>query len=263
VITAGVLVQGHSSSSGVPAVSGPVLRSLTVDAAVTELAEGSETVPEVRGVYSDGRVRELFSGVVWHVSAPGVLGVRGQTLVAGKEGTARVTAEAGGKRSAPVTVTVYKEINGHRLPPEPDPKVNNATLLGVDVNHNDVRDDVERWIYEHYKDKHPIHIDIAMQAARAKQHMLRNPDKAKLIHDEMVAPLICESYYRIYAKYFDEKIIVHEKINTKVFRNLILNTSNRQKAYAEYDALLSGDIYKTPKVDRNMSSYCDFNTSIY
>ncbi len=37
-------------------------------------------------------------------------------------------------------------IHGHRLPPEPDPKVNNATLLGVDVNHNGVRDDVERWI---------------------------------------------------------------------------------------------------------------------
>ncbi|HFD14302.1 MAG TPA: hypothetical protein ENJ34_03265, partial [Epsilonproteobacteria bacterium] len=58
-------------------------------------------------------------------------------------------------------------INGHVLPPEPDPKVNNATLLGVDVNHNGVRDDVERWIYETYKDKHPIYIDIAMQAARA------------------------------------------------------------------------------------------------
>ena len=37
-------------------------------------------------------------------------------------------------------------INGYILPPEPDPKLNNATLLGVDSNHNGIRDDVERFI---------------------------------------------------------------------------------------------------------------------
>jgi len=60
-------------------------------------------------------------------------------------------------------------IYGHRLPPEPDTVVNNSTLLGIDVNNNGVRDDVERWIYETYKDKHPIHIDIAMQAETTPQ----------------------------------------------------------------------------------------------
>ena len=37
-------------------------------------------------------------------------------------------------------------INGYTLPPEPNPKLNNATLLGVDSNHNGIRDDVERFI---------------------------------------------------------------------------------------------------------------------
>ena len=41
-------------------------------------------------------------------------------------------------------------INGHTLPPEPDPDINNATLLGVDSNDNGVRDDVEWWIYKRY-----------------------------------------------------------------------------------------------------------------
>ena len=35
-------------------------------------------------------------------------------------------------------------INGITVPPEPAPDLNNATLAGVDVNNNGVRDDVER-----------------------------------------------------------------------------------------------------------------------
>ena len=71
------------------------------------------------------------------------------------------------------------------LPPEPDKTLNDSTLLGIDVNNNGVRDDVERWIYEEYKDKHPIHIDIAMQAARGYKLILETPERAKEIHDEV------------------------------------------------------------------------------
>ena len=39
-------------------------------------------------------------------------------------------------------------INGISVPPEPDPVQNNATVAGVDVNSNGVRDDVERKIAE-------------------------------------------------------------------------------------------------------------------
>ena len=47
-------------------------------------------------------------------------------------------------------------INGYTLPPEPDPKINNSTLLGVDSNKNGIRDDVERWIIKKYKDHHRL-----------------------------------------------------------------------------------------------------------
>lgn len=65
-----------------------------------------------------------------------------------------------------LTVSLFAETKEYTLPPEPDPKINNSTLLGIDSNNNGVRDDVERWIYMEYKDKHPIYIDIAMQAGR-------------------------------------------------------------------------------------------------
>ena len=128
-----------------------------------------------------------------------------------------------------LTLITYAEtaeiINGHILPPEPDPKINNSTLLGIDSNNNGVRDDVERWIYKTYKNKHPIHVDIAMQAGRAYQIILYDPSRAKEIHDEVVAPLACEAYYQIYAKYFNEPLLVREDINTKYFRKkIIFNT---------------------------------------
>lgn len=40
----------------------------------------------------------------------------------------------------------FEVINGITVPPEPAPSVNNATIVGVDLNGNGVRDDVERAI---------------------------------------------------------------------------------------------------------------------
>ena len=162
-----------------------------------------------------------------------------------------------------VNLTLPLMVNGHTLPPKPDKSVNDSTLLGVDVNDNGVRDDVERWIYKTYKDKHPIHIDIAMQAARAWQKVLENPSKAKELYPIVDAPSYCESYYKIYAKYFNEKVLINEDITNEFFREkIIFNTLERKKAYLEYDKLLSGDSYTTPKIGDG-KKLCDFNTSKY
>jgi len=154
-------------------------------------------------------------------------------------------------------------INGYQTPPEPDPVVNNSTLLGIDVNENGVRDDVERWIYTTYRDKHPVHIDIAMQAARAYKKVLKTPEKAKEIHDEVRAPLHCQFYYMYDAEYFNEQILIDENIITKYFiKTIIFNTENRLNAYLQYDESLSGDSYTLPKSEER-KALCDFNTSKY
>jgi len=159
---------------------------------------------------------------------------------------------------------VPEVIHGHQLPPEPNPVVNDSTLLGIDVNKNGVRDDVEIWILRKYKDKHPIHIDIAMQAGRAWQKVLADPTKASEIYPIVDAVSWCEGYYKIYAKYFNKPLLVSENINSKYFRkSIVFNTKERLEAYIDYDRLLSGYTYGTPVVDSNMSSYCDFNTSKY
>ena len=163
-----------------------------------------------------------------------------------------------------LTSNTYSEtINGHVLPPEPDSIINNSTLLGIDSNNNGVRDDVERWIYQTYKDKHPIHIDIAMQAGRAYKKVLETPERAKEIHNEVDKAAYCEMYYKLNAKYFNEHILVHEDINDRYFRHKIyFNTKERMDAYIQYDTLLSGDSYTLPKIIER-KALCDFNTSKY
>ena len=176
----------------------------------------------------------------------------------GDEGSSSASNNTNNSNSTSTQPTI---INGHTLPPEPDPIVNDSTLLGVDVNGNGVRDDVERWIYETYKDKHPIHIDIAMQAARAYKLVLEHPERAKEIHGEVSAASYCESYYKIYAKYFNEPILVQDNITNEYFRNtIIFNTEERKREYLKYDQLLSGDSYTTPKIGEG-KNLCNFDVS--
>ena len=158
----------------------------------------------------------------------------------------------------------YSEtITVHTLPPEPDPKINNATLLGIDSNKNGVRDDVERWIYEEYKDKHPIYTDISMQASRGYKLILETPERAKEIHDEVRKARHCEFYYAYSAKYFNEPILIKSDFETKYLRKKIyFNTRERKDAYMLYDTLLSGGSYTLPKLEDRKKA-CDFNTSKY
>jgi len=55
----------------------------------------------------------------------------------------------GGDEQVPTPVQMEK-INGIEVPPEPDAVKNNATLAGVDVNKNGVRDDIDRKIATSY-----------------------------------------------------------------------------------------------------------------
>lgn len=161
-----------------------------------------------------------------------------------------------------LTSNIYSEtINGHTLPPEPDPKINNSTLLGMDSNYNGVRDDVERWIYKTYKDKHPIYIDIAMQAGRAYKLVLETPEMAKEIRLKVNGALFCGWYYQNDAYRYNDPTLVHERIDVPV-KSKYFNTKKRSDVYRQYDRLLSGGVYGLPRA-KQRKALCDFNTSKY
>ncbi len=103
-----------------------------------------------------------------------------------------------------------------------------------------------------------------MQSSRAYKLVLEHPERVKEIYPILDAATWCEGYYKIYAKYFNKPLLIQEEIDTKYFRKKVyFNTQERWNAYIQYDTLLSGDTYSTPAVDKNMTSYCDFNTSKY
>jgi len=130
-------------------------------------------------------------------------------------------------------------IDGYTLPPEPDPKINNATLLGVDVNHNGVRDDVERWIYHTYN--HPIERGILMQSARAYQKVIVDPSKAKETVKYINNVTSCRFYWLDTNEYLSKK---YEYVHiTKEMRKIQFNTVERHIAYERYNGKLSGGVY--------------------
>ncbi|MCF6330792.1 MAG: hypothetical protein L3I99_04515 [Sulfurimonas sp.] len=155
-------------------------------------------------------------------------------------------------------------INGHTLPPVPDKILNDSTLLGIDSNDNGVRDDVEIWIYETYQDKHPIHIDIAMQAGRAWQKVLEDPSRAIEIRPIISAASSCEAYYKVCIKQDNPLYIKREDeiINSFFVEELFFNTDNRNQAFLTYDKLLSGGSYTIPWCSEK-EQLCDFNTTKY
>ncbi len=207
----------------------------------------------------------IDKNITWIVKPKGSIKENGTNIITPLQDT-NITLQAkhNNKLSNKITLHVKWIVNNHELPPEPDPKINNSTLLGVDVNNNDVRDDVERWIYEEYKDKHPIYIDILMQAGRGYKKALEMPERALEIRLQVNSSMYCEWYYSYDAKFFGEKNIVDKnEINRKYFRNIIyFNTEERKRAHDEYSMKLSGHVLVSPEIEYE-KSYCDFNTSKY
>jgi hypothetical protein len=202
--------------------------------------------------------------------------------------------------SAEDNVTQTSEVMyGHTLPPEPDPDINNATLLGVDSNDNGVRDDVERWIYKRYNTHipckmvevnvtipasgetvtgydevceekevpyHQIVREIAMQGARAAQIIIQEPEKARETMKYLNAAADCASYFQLWAEFRNEPLLFDTKIEKdysivgQEFDNIQFNTTMRTRAYAKYNMALSGGVYGSPSIDGRRNA-CDFNVT--
>jgi len=242
-------------------VDAPVSLQLTISKDSLKLDE--DTTLQVIASYKDNSSQDVTEEVEWISSQEDVVNIKNQTLQTKQEKNITLQAKYKNVTSNSVALEIYKEINEHKLPPQPDETLNNSTLLGIDSNNNGVKDDVERWIYEEYKDKHPVHIDIAMQAGRAYKKVLETPERALEIMDYVDAPLDCQAYYSTYAKYFNEPILVHENIDSRYFRHKIyFNTQERMNVYLQYDTLLSGGAYDLPKMEE-LKAKCDFNTSKY
>ena len=228
----------------------PLLRTLTLTIPKTTLNRDTNTTIELTATYDDNTTKDVTDQAEWIIDHPDAITIKSYTLIAKKDTNLTIQAKVGNTLSNKVNLSIYWEINGYRLPPEPDPKVNNATLLGVDVNNNGIRDDVERWIIIHYaKDpKYPkTKTAIALQYAWASQKILENPTMESSKYEDDA--LSCESYWAdLKTKNLSGFEYVQFRVNNKIFaapelKDKIYNTKSRIEQYFKFNASLSGHIF--------------------
>jgi len=267
-------------------VVAPTLTGMTLESNATTLNVGESVRLFVTGTYTNGNRKKIDANISYTVTPSDKADINNNILIAKKDGNVTVQATLDGKTSNPVTLSIYWEVNGHRLPPEPDPKVNNATLLGIDSNNNGVRDDVERWIYETYdtyipckdietichgdlgdfscietvcEDRpvpyHPVVREAMMEIARQAQIIIQEPEKAGETVLDFTKAFACAGDIS-FLKDKNNRKISESLLLDKKFKSIQFNTVQRVRAYANFNYYLSGGVYESLSTDYVLKKWC-------
>ncbi len=225
----------------------PIVESIALDKTTVEINEGNQTIITVTATLSDGSYKEI-TDVEWIIENKTVVSVINNVVHALRAGNTTLQAKYDNKRSNILNIHVYEEINGYRLPPEPNEAVSNSTLVGIDVNNNGVRDDVERYIIKRYAQdlKYPkTKTAIALQYAWASQKILENPtmESKKYIDDA----LDCQYYwFHKKQKNITDQMIQVADSNMSAFWKLKVQRSQWKRDNNTFnDPLLKDKIYNT------------------
>jgi hypothetical protein len=138
-----------------------------------------------------------------------------------------------------------------QLPPDPGP-AGDATLEGVDVNNNGIRDDIERWIYLTYQDSEKMRRAL-IQEYYPMQNMIihgHQQDRDAVYNDMDAMQRSSECLYYIHPE--------NPHIISKELEALIVNTDERFYAYMEASRMLGGGTFSGVPMSKWKSS-CNFN----
>jgi len=219
----------------------PVLTSITLESNATTVNVGDTVQLTLKGTYSDGSSSAVNENITYTISPTDSAEVNGS-----------VQASIDRVNSNTITLNITWIVNGHVLPPEPDPVENDATLLGVDSNNDGVRDDIERKVYATYPKA--IQRAVMLQAFRAEQKMLADPDmvdNAKVWTRDVNKFMYCAMYLQIYKNQDEMK-----RKDAELTSEWQFNNKERVKIYMDYNKALSGGIYSIPNP---LLQDCEFN----
>ena len=127
---------------------------------------------------------------------------------------------------------VYETINGISVPPYPDPTINNATLAGVDLNGNGIRDDVERYLAKNTDSKEDY--DSLLPYARYFCQLSRFPTTGTIEDVAGVAKIVWSLNISDIEK-------IRNKLGVDFFANVnkkILNTEERNNRYNKVSSFM-------------------------
>jgi len=227
----------------------PKVTSIALNKSNIQLNENNQTSISVSATYDDNSTIDITDDTEWIINNSSIVSIDKGTITPLSEGTTTLQAKYNNLTSTQISITVYKEINGYKLPPEPDETLNNSTLLGIDVNNNGVRDDVEIYVIKRFA-KDPefpkTKTALAMQYAWSAQKILENPTMESSKFEDYA--LSCETYW-INKKTKDMSLLDDIKYSQKhsVFgddeiKEKIYNTRIRVEQMFLYNAALSGNI---------------------
>jgi len=149
-------------------------------------------------------------------------------------------------------------VRGYKLPPEPDPKINNSTLLGVDSNNNMLRDDVERWIVQHdnWSDKR---IAASLQAARGFQLTMDENFGSNELRSTYLS--MNTDVLSVIKELEGHRPDLGEELDTlKMFELRVFNTPERINAYRKYDSSFGGKLVNGfPGYGKFAYKYADYS----
>ena len=236
--------------------SKPAPKSLKLTLEKNSLNIETNTSLKVIATYQDNTTKDVTNQVEWIYTDKQALDIKNNILkTLHKDTNIFIQAKLNNITSNQVALEIYKEISGHRLPPEPNPTINNATLLGVDTNDNGVRDDVERKIYAVYK--RPVEQAYMMQYAIRYPQTLKDPvaaAKSKELEKEHWNLYSCKGYLR------KAKIAIPTN-SVSFMENAYFNTKERMRAYIEFSEAMSGGVYNIPLPRDADEANCDFNVT--
>lgn len=120
----------------------------------------------------------------------------------------------------------------------PDPKINNATLLGVDSDNDGIRDDVQRWINENYSATPEIKLAIKQFGTEVQSSLNAASDKNVSIQAsfKLINAQVC--YSEISRQQGTPSKQVKE--NRKKVEALYLNTRTRIEAFIKSNENFNG-----------------------
>ena len=151
----------------------------------------------------------------------------------------------------------YTKVYNYWLPPEPDSDINNSTLLGVDVNNNKVRDDIERRIVMNPKWSAGLK-GAKLQEARTYFLAMESPEKYPNIKDLLLKSYLLEMYYQKNRSINPNEEDREDKENLKAN----FNTDERKLAYAKIQGQFSGGVYSIVlQPHRFVERYADYTVS--
>jgi hypothetical protein len=181
------------------------------------------------------KLQNTFFGMPFHIFLYSLFSL----LAACGEGT---------ENNSSTTQPTFREeiINGIKVPPDPDSQKNNATLKGIDLNQNGIRDDVERFIAKKWGND-PEAYSIVIPTAKAMQTLIEHYEPDVTLTRS--SPKINEAMEIINDFYSCNFLLLHQGSRFSGLELIVTNTDARRKAYrrTRAGAVTGASLCKTKK----------------